>query len=126
MASGSVVAPRTDTRALRTYVQAVLVLRWLFDDARMLRRARDSCIGVSTAYAYRDEAIIVLAARKPPLHGALLAAKAAGHTDPWDHPGDWQATENRAHVRPPLHLCVGVLSPPGSSLGWGWWVAASL
>ncbi len=35
---------------------------------------------MSTAYDYRDEAITVLAARQPSLHGALLAAKAAGHT----------------------------------------------
>src|SRR6185503_13170476 len=37
-------------------------------------------IGLSTAYDYRDEAIAVLAARQPSLQGALLAAKAAGHT----------------------------------------------
>jgi hypothetical protein len=71
---------RTDTRALRTYRQAVLALRWLFDDTRMTQLARDNNIGRSTAYDYRDEAIGVLAARKPSLHGALLAAKAAGHT----------------------------------------------
>ena len=71
---------RTDTRALGTYKQAVLALRWLFDDTRMSQLARDNGIGVSTAYDYRDEAITVLAARKPSLHGALLAAKAAGHT----------------------------------------------
>ena len=71
---------RTDTRALGTYKQAVLALRWLFDDTRMTQLARDNGIGVSTAYDYRDEAITVLAARKPSLHGALLAAKAAGHT----------------------------------------------
>ena len=71
---------RTDTRALSTYKQAVLALRWLFDDTRMSQLARDNGIGVSTAYEYRDEAITVLAARKPSLHGALLAAKAAGHT----------------------------------------------
>jgi hypothetical protein len=71
---------RTDTRALSTYRQAVLVLRWLFDDTRMTQLARDNGIGVSTAYDYRDEAITVLAARKPSLHGALLAAKTAGHT----------------------------------------------
>jgi hypothetical protein len=71
---------RTDTRALGTYKQAVLVLRWLFDDARMSQLARDNGIGTSTAYDYRDEAIAVLAARKPGLHGVLLAAKAAGHT----------------------------------------------
>jgi len=45
---------RTDTRALSTYQQAVLVLRWLFDDTRMTQLARDNGIGVSTAYDYRD------------------------------------------------------------------------
>jgi DDE superfamily endonuclease len=71
---------RKDTRALSTYQQAVLMLRWLFDDTRMSQLARDNGISVSTAYDYRDEAINVLAARKPSLHGALLAAKAAGHS----------------------------------------------
>jgi hypothetical protein len=71
---------RTGTRALSTYKQAVLVLRWLFDDTRMSQLARDNNIGVSTAYDYRDEGIGVLAARKPSLHGALLAAKAAEHS----------------------------------------------
>jgi len=71
---------RKDSRALGTYKQAVLVLRWLFDDTRMSQLARDNGIGSSTAYDYRDEGIAVLAAGKPSLHGALLAAKAAGHT----------------------------------------------
>ncbi len=71
---------RTDTRALGTYRQAVLALRWLFDDTRISQLARDNDISVSTVYDYRDEAITVLADRKPSLHGALLAAKAAGHT----------------------------------------------
>ena len=71
---------RTDTRALSTYQQAVLALRWLFDDTRMTQLARDNGISVSTGYDYRDEAITVLTARKPSLQGALLAAKAAGHT----------------------------------------------
>ena len=71
---------RKDTRALSTYRQAVLALRWLFDDTRMTQLARDNGIGVSTAYAYRDEAVAVLAAGKPSLRGALLAAKAAGHS----------------------------------------------
>jgi hypothetical protein len=48
---------RTDTRALGTYQQAVLALRWLFDDTRMTQLARDNGIGVSTAYDYRDLAI---------------------------------------------------------------------
>lgn len=71
---------RTGTRALGTYKQAVLVLRWFLDDTRMSALARDNGISGSTAYDYRDEGIAVLAARKPSLHNALLAAKAAGHT----------------------------------------------
>ena len=71
---------RRGRRALGPWRQAVLVLRWLFDDTRMSQLARDNDIAVSTAYDYRDEAIAVLAARQPSLHGALLAAKAAGHT----------------------------------------------
>jgi DDE superfamily endonuclease len=71
---------RADTRALTTAQQALLVLRWFLDDTRMTQLARDNGIGRSTAYAYRDEAVRVLAARKPSLHGALLAAKTAGHT----------------------------------------------
>jgi hypothetical protein len=71
---------RAGTRALGTYKQAVLVLRWFLDDTRMLGLARDNAIALSTGYAYRDEGIAVLAARQPSLHGALLAAKAAGHS----------------------------------------------
>jgi DDE superfamily endonuclease len=71
---------RRDSRSLSTYRQAVLVLRWFLDDARMSALAVDNAISSSTAYDYRDEAIAVLAARKPGLHGALLAAKAAGHS----------------------------------------------
>ena len=71
---------RKDTRALSTERQAVLALRWLFDDTRMTQLARDNDIALSTTYAYRDEALEVLAARKPSLRGALLAAKAAGHS----------------------------------------------
>lgn len=71
---------RKDTRALSTDKQAVLVLRWFLDDARMTALARDNAVSISTAYDYRDEGVAVLAARKPSLHGALLAAKAAGHT----------------------------------------------
>ena len=68
------LSTRKDSRALGTYRQAVLVLRWLFDDTRMSQLARDNGIGSSTAYDYRDEGIAVLAAGKPSLHGALLAA----------------------------------------------------
>ena len=71
---------RTNTRSLSTRAQAVLVLRWFLDDTRMSALARDNAISSSTAYDYRDEGIAVLAARRPSLHGALLAAKVAGHS----------------------------------------------
>jgi DDE superfamily endonuclease len=71
---------RRNTRVLSTRAQAVLVLRWFLDDTRMSALARDNAISSSTAYDYRDEAIAVLAARRPSLHGALLAAKIAGHS----------------------------------------------
>lgn len=71
---------RKGIRALGTFKQAVLVLRWFLDDTRMSALARDNKISVSTAYAYRDEGIAVLAARAPSLRGALLAAKAAGYS----------------------------------------------
>lgn len=71
---------RAGTRVLTSRQQALLVLRWLFDDTRMRQLARDNRIGLSTVYDYRDEAIDVLAARRPSLRGALLAAKTAGHT----------------------------------------------
>jgi hypothetical protein len=65
---------------LTAWEQPVLVLRWFLDDTRITALARNHQIGRSTAYAYRDEAITVLATRKPSLHGALLAAKTAGHS----------------------------------------------
>ena len=71
---------RKGRRALGTFKQAVLVLRWFLDDTRMRSLARDNKISLSTAYDYQDEGVAVLAARRPSLHGALLAAKAAGHT----------------------------------------------
>jgi hypothetical protein len=66
--------------ALATFKQAVLVLRWFLEDTRMSALARDNAIAVSAAYEYRDEGIAVLAAPRPSLHGALLAAKAVGHS----------------------------------------------
>jgi hypothetical protein len=71
---------RKGTRALGTYKQAVLILRWFLDDTRMKTLAADNGVSASTAYDYRAEGIAVLTARKPSLHNALLAAKAAGHT----------------------------------------------
>jgi hypothetical protein len=71
---------RAGTRALGCFRQAVLVLRWFLDGTRVAQLARDHGIGVSTAYDYLHEGIDVLAARRPALHTALLAAKMAGHT----------------------------------------------
>jgi hypothetical protein len=75
-----VVGTRTGTRALSCFKQAVLVLRWFLDGTRLAQLAVDNTIGLSTAYRYLHEGIDVLAARKPTLHAALLAAKIAGHT----------------------------------------------
>ena len=71
---------RTGTRALGCFKQAVLVLRWFLDGTRLAQLARDNAVGKSTAYDYLQEGIDVLAAQAPSLHGALLAAKAAGYS----------------------------------------------
>lgn len=71
---------RGRTRSLSPDDQAVLVLRWILDGTRMSQLARDNGIGKSTGYDYLHEGIGVLAARAPSLHGALLAAKAAGYS----------------------------------------------
>jgi len=56
------------------------VLRWFLDGTRMSQLARDNGISKSTGYDYLREGVDVLAARAPGLHGALLAAKAAGYS----------------------------------------------
>jgi len=71
---------RDKTRALSCHEHAVLVLRWFLDGTRIKQLAQDSGIGKSTGYDYLHEGIDVLAARSPSLHGALLAAKAAGYS----------------------------------------------
>jgi hypothetical protein len=70
---------RPKRRALDCYRQAVLVLRWFLDGARLTQLAADNDIGASTAHRYLHEGIDVLADRAPGLRGALLAARAAGH-----------------------------------------------
>ena len=67
-------------RAPGCYRQAVLVLRWFCDGARLAQLAADNRIGRSTAYRYLHEGIDVLAATAPGRRGALLAARAAGHS----------------------------------------------
>jgi DDE superfamily endonuclease len=71
---------RADTRALSCHDQAVLVLRWFLDGTRMSQPARYNAIGKSPGYDYLHEGIDVLSARSQGLHGALLAAKAAGYS----------------------------------------------
>lgn len=71
---------RRGRRALGCRAQAVLVLRWFLDATRVAALAVDNQISSSTTYRYLHEAIDVLAAAAPGLHGAVLAARAAGHT----------------------------------------------
>src|SRR5919202_2176351 len=71
---------RPKRRALGCYRQALLVLRWFLDGTRLAQLAADNDIGRSTAYRYLHEGIDVLADRAPGLRGALLAARAAGHS----------------------------------------------
>jgi hypothetical protein len=71
---------RTGRRALGCYAQAVLVLHWFLDGTRLRQLAADNAIGRSTAYRYLHEGIDALAERRPGLHSALLAAKAAGYS----------------------------------------------
>ena len=71
---------RRGRRALDCRTQAVLVLRWFLGATRVAALAVDNQISSSTTYRYLHEAIDVLAAAAPGLHGAVLAARAAGHT----------------------------------------------
>jgi hypothetical protein len=71
---------RRGRRALGCYRQAVLILRWFLDGTRLAQLAADNVISASTGYRYLHEGIDALAARAPGLRGALLAARAAGHT----------------------------------------------
>jgi len=71
---------RRGRRALGCYRQAVLVLRWFLDATRVAQLAADNQVSGSTTYRYLHEAIEVLAGAAPSLHGALLAARMAGHT----------------------------------------------
>ncbi len=62
--------------AIATRAGAALVPR----ATRVAQLAVDNQLSSSTAYRYLHEGIDVLAAAAPGLHGALLAARAAGHT----------------------------------------------
>jgi hypothetical protein len=71
---------RPGRRSLDARRQAILVLRWFSDATRVAQLATDNQISMSCAYRYLHEGIDVLAAAAPGLHGALLAARATGHT----------------------------------------------
>jgi hypothetical protein len=71
---------RRGRRALGCVGQAMMVLRWFLDGTRVAQLACDNQVSSSTAYRYLHEAIDVLAAVAPGVHGALLAARTAGHT----------------------------------------------
>lgn len=71
---------RRGRRRLGPFDHAVLFLRWLADAVRMRQLAIDNTIGLKTAYRYVHEALDVLAVQVPSLLGALLAARAAGHS----------------------------------------------
>lgn len=71
---------RRGRRALGPWRHAVLVLRWFLDGTRVAQIAADNQLSSSTTYRYLHEGIDVLAAVAPGLHGALLAARTAGHS----------------------------------------------
>src|SRR3954467_10111628 len=71
---------RSGRRALGCFREAGVVLGWVLDRDRLAQRAADNRIGRSTAYRYLHEGIDALAAQAPGLRGALLAARAAGHS----------------------------------------------
>jgi hypothetical protein len=55
-----------------------MVLRWFLDGTRVAQLALDNQVSGSTAYLH--DAIVVLAAAAPSLHGALPAARTAGYS----------------------------------------------
>lgn len=71
---------RRGRRALGCFRQAVLILRWFPDGARLAQLARDNGLSSSAACRYLHEGLTVLAAGAPDLHTTLARAKAAGLT----------------------------------------------
>ncbi|WP_190817107.1 transposase family protein [Saccharopolyspora pogona] len=69
---------RKGRRALTTFWQAVLVLRWFRDRTDTTTLARDHGVARATGYRYVDEGIEALAAQAPDLHDALQRAKDNG------------------------------------------------
>ncbi|MGC4797185.1 effector-associated constant component EACC1 [Micromonospora saelicesensis] len=100
------VGTRPGTRALTCFYQALQVLVWF-------RKGEDrTTLGVSRASAYRyvAEAVRVLAAQTPTLHGALRRVAADG----WSHviwtgsrsiPTGWHRMDRRAALEARLSVC---------------------
>lgn len=65
-------------RAATCWSQALLVLRWFKDDAKLHLLARDATISQATAYRYLHEGIEVIAAHAPDLHEVLAHGQEQG------------------------------------------------
>jgi hypothetical protein len=102
----SQVGTRRGARVLGPFRQAVLVLRWFLDAARVAQLAADNAIALSTAYTRLHEGIDVLAALAPDIHEALLAAKAAGATHV-NLDGTLIHTDRVATAAPTAQTCGG-------------------
>jgi len=105
---------RSGRRTLGCFAQAVLLLRWFLDGTRVAQLAADNTIGTSTAYRYLHEGIDVLAAHRPSLHGALLAARAAGYSHV-NLDGTLNRHRSGGHAGPDTRrrpVVVGQASPP--------------
>jgi hypothetical protein len=109
---------RTDTRALTTEQQALLVLRWFLDDTRMIQLARDNGIGRSTAYAYRDEAITARPtcsesrSRRPTVPPSPPTSRP---TTPSTAPCAPSGNAPTPCSRPPSRCCAATAAAPGAS-----------
>ncbi|MER5917831.1 transposase family protein [Streptomyces sp. NPDC001982] len=99
---------RKGTRALGVFKQAVLVLRWFVDGARLAQLARDNGISAPTAYRYLHEGLTVLADHAPDLSTALERAVAAGYTH-LNLDGTVIRTDR-----------VAAPGPNGTDLWWSW------
>ncbi|WP_371656731.1 MULTISPECIES: transposase family protein [unclassified Streptomyces] len=73
-----VIGTRRGTRALGSFLQAVLVLRWFRDHRCVHCLARDAGISQATGYRYLHEGIDVLAAEAPGLAGVLEQGRRKG------------------------------------------------
>lgn len=72
------VGTRAGTRALGSFEQAVMVIRWFLDNTRVAGLGHDNHIARSTAYDYLHEGIDVLAAKAPACGGPGNTSTTAG------------------------------------------------